>query len=98
MRSLVLQCKLLNEVDLTDCYSTDDRALYELLQCPTLTILTLAECYKVTWKFENVENFNKQVAKNSTVKSLCMRHTLIDDNSVLTITELCDSLRILDLR
>lgn len=41
----------------------------------------MADCYKVTWLFKDIENFNPAFVLNKNLKSLCMRHTYITDES-----------------
>eukprot|EP01117_Protostelium_nocturnum_P014419 TRINITY_DN5483_c0_g1_i1.p1 TRINITY_DN5483_c0_g1~~TRINITY_DN5483_c0_g1_i1.p1 ORF type:complete len:662 (-),score=186.84 TRINITY_DN5483_c0_g1_i1:29-2014(-) len=97
MKSLVQNCPNLNELDLSECYFIDDDAIYHLLQSKSLIILTLADCFRVKFTFEDVQNFEREKVEKSPLKSLCMRHTFITDESVRMITQICSDLRILDL-
>ena len=91
-------CPVLNEVDFSEC-CIGDSALYAIMKCKTITILTLADCNSITFCFQSVPDFFRDDPNlNRSLKSLCMRHTLITDESVKMIVELCPELRILDLR
>jgi hypothetical protein len=87
---IISNCHKINELDLSECFKIDDLAVSNLLQCTTLNILTLAECHKVLFSFT--------MTTNTTLKSLCLRHCLVNDDSVTKIITMCPELRILDLR
>jgi uncharacterized protein YjbI with pentapeptide repeats len=76
----------------------DDQAVVELLGSNTLSILNLADCNLVKFHFTTVQNFDMESCSNSQLKSLCLRHTKVDDLSVRNITRIFSDLRIIDLR
>ncbi|PRP87161.1 hypothetical protein PROFUN_01423 [Planoprotostelium fungivorum] len=95
--ALSRNCTTLSELELTECLSIDDSAIYSLLQSKSLNILTLADCHNVLFLFHDVSDFDREKATNPNLKSLCLRHTRVTDESIQNITELCSDLRILDL-
>lgn len=59
---------------------------------------SVLQCVKAMFQFENVPEFSKEKATNPNLKSLCMRHTYINDDSFEIISDICPNLKILDLR
>jgi len=97
----------LNELDLTECSNIGDKAIAAILRSSTLTILTIAECYRVQFTFQNLSTvdpmdeipfvFDVHKDVKAPLKSLCLRRTPVTDNSIKIITEIFDDIRILDL-
>jgi F-box/leucine-rich repeat protein 2/20 len=58
IQHLAHYCKPLKELDLTDCIGIDDVAFCHLSRIPNLSILNLSECQRISFKFDEIEEYN----------------------------------------